>query len=141
MFILAQHIFCFLCNAYISICCFTSALPAPIVTTEVNSTVITGSEHSLDCIVQEIPNLVVQPMLEWLGPEGSVLANGSGLSLNTTISRVKTSDAGQYTCRAIVTVEVVGVLIEGINTTIITVQSESSRYLSVIKVKLSKFSD
>ena len=118
--------FCAIFSYYYSSIC-TLALPAPVITTGVNSVVSIGSEHTLDCIVQEIPNLIVQPMLEWLGPEGSVLANGSGLSLNTTISRVKTSDAGQYTCQATVFVEVVDVTTEGINTTLITVQSESPR--------------
>ena len=71
-----------------------------------------------------IPNLVVQPTIEWLEPGGSVLSSINGTSLNITLNPVKTSDAGQYTCQATIAVESVGVNVEGENSTILTVQSE-----------------
>ena len=93
-------------------------------TTGVDSIVNVGSQHTLLCSMSMIPNLVVQPTIEWLEPGGSVLSSVNSSSLNITLNPVKTSDAGQYTCQALVAVESVGVNVEGQNITTLTVQSE-----------------
>ena len=82
-----------------------SALPTPSVTTGIDSTVNAGSEHTLECRVLEIPNLVTQPKLEWLEPGGTVLARGNGILLTSSLYFVNTSDAGQYICHVTVTIE------------------------------------
>ena len=74
--------------------------------------------------MSEIPNLVVAPVLEWLQPGGSVLASGNGIALGSSLYPVKTSDAGQYTCRATITLDSVEVNVESLNITIVTVKSE-----------------
>ena len=76
------------------------------------------------CNVFEIPNLVVQPMIEWWEPGGGVLASGNGITLMSSIYPVRTSDAGQYTCHATVVIESIGVNVEGQNSTTISVQSK-----------------
>ena len=93
-------------------------------TTTISSTVIAGNEYILECTISEIPNLVVAPHLEWLQPGGSVIASGSGIALSSTLYPVKTSDAGQYTCRAKITLDSVEVNVESLNTTDVTVKSE-----------------
>ena len=90
----------------------------------ISSTVIAGNEYILECSISEIPNLVVAPYLEWLQPGGSVLASGSGIALSSTLYPVKTSDAGQYTCRATITLDSVGVHVESLIATSVIVKSE-----------------
>ena len=79
--------------AYLSL---PTDLPAPEVTSVVDSTVTAGDSHTLHCTVTEIPHLAVQPTVELIGPGGS-LATAMGLLVTHTVDPVKTSDAGQYT--------------------------------------------
>ena len=92
----------------------------------VDSTVRAGGSHTLECGVSVIPNLVVQPSVQWVGPGNSMLASGTGISLNATLTRVNTSDAGQYTCVAAVVVDSVELNVEGRDIATLSVQSESS---------------
>ena len=93
-------------------------------TTGVDSIIYVGSQYTLLCSISVVPNLIVQPTIEWLEPGGSVLSSCNGTSLNIILNPVKTSDAGQYTCQAIVAVESVGVNVEGESSTTLTIQSK-----------------
>ena len=89
-----------------------------------DSTVTAGDAHTLQCTVTEIPHLAVQPTMELIGPGGS-LATAVGLLVTYTVDPVKTSDAGQYTCRASVNIPSVSVDVSGQSSSTLTVQSES----------------
>ena len=91
----------------------------------VNSTVRAGGNHTLECGVSVIPNLIIQPSVEWVGPRNNTLASGTGTSLNTTLTQVNTSDAGEYTCVAVVVVDSVALNVEGRGIATLSVQSES----------------
>ena len=83
-----------------------------------------GDEQSLECTVSVVSNLAVIPTLEWLDPMSEILATTDGTHLNTTLNPVKTSDAGQYICKATVVIESIGVRVENQSVTNITVQSK-----------------
>ena len=59
-----------------------------------------------------------------MGPGGG-LATTVGLLVAHTVDQVKTSDAGQYTCRASVVIPSVSVDVSGQSSSTLTVQSES----------------
>ena len=101
------------------------ALPSPQVTTTMDSTVTAGGQQALECTVLVVPFLTVAPTLLWVAPSNSEVASVSGPSLTHTLDSVRTSDAGQYTCRATVDIPSVGVSVTGQNSTTLTVQSES----------------
>ena len=108
-------------SAYLSL---STDLPAPGVASVVDSTVTAGDSHTLQCTVTEIPHLAVQPTVELIGPGGS-LDTAVGLLVTHTVNPVKTSDAGQYTCRASVVIPSASVDVSGQSSSTLTVQSES----------------
>ena len=89
-----------------------------------DSTVTAGDSHTLQCTVTVIPHLAVQPTVELIGPGGS-LATAMGLLVTHTVDPVKTSDAGQYTCRASVNIPSASVDVSGQSSSTLTVQSKS----------------
>ena len=93
-----------------------------------DSTVTAGGSHTLQCTVTEIPHLAVQLTVELIGPEGS-LATAVGLLVTHIVDPVKTSDAGQYTCRASVIILSASVNVNGQSSSTLTVQSESVKMM------------
>ena len=65
-----------------------------------------GDSHTVQCTVTDIPYLAVSPTVELIGPRGSVLATNMSFSVTHILDPVMTSHAGQYTCRASVSMEV-----------------------------------
>ena len=71
-------------------------------------------QHSLLCTVTAIPGMTLPPLVEWVGPDGTVLLSGGNMtvgSVNTqgsvstfslSFNPVLNSDGGTYTCRAAV---------------------------------------
>ena len=98
-------------------------LPAPEVASVEDFTVTAGDSHTLQCTVTEIPHLAVQPTVELIGPGGS-LATAVSLMVTHTVNPVRTSDAGQYTCRASVNIPSASVDISGQSSSTLTVQSK-----------------
>ena len=90
-----------------------------------DSTVTAGGQQALECTVSVDPFLTVAPTLQWVGPGDSEVASGSGPSLTHTLGPVRTSDAGQFTCRATVDIPSAGVSVSGQSSTTLTVQSKS----------------
>ena len=119
--IVFTHFSLLLYCAYLSL---PTDLPAPEVASVVDSTVTAGDSHTLQCTVTEIPHLAVQPTVELIGPGGS-LDTAVGLMLTHTVDPVKTSDAGQYTCRASVVIPSASVDVSGQSSSTLTVQSKS----------------
>ena len=103
-------------------------LPAPEVATVEDSTVTAGDSHTLQCTVTEIPRLAVQPTVELIGPGGS-LATAVGLMVTHTVDPVRTSDAGQYTCRASVNISSASVDVSGQSSSTLTVESKSKEMM------------
>ena len=110
---------------------FPIDLPAPAVATVEDSTVTAGDSHTLQCTVTEIPHLAVRPTVELMGPgSSSVVATVMGLMLTHTVDPVRTSDAGQYTCRASVDIPSASVDISGHSSSTLTVQSKFVKILT-----------
>ena len=83
----------------------SSALPPPDVTTTSDGDMSLGSSLVLTCEVDTIDRLVLQPSIMWTKQASSLnstIENTKRMNstLTLTISFVKTSDAGQYTCIA-----------------------------------------
>ena len=92
----------------------------------VDSTVIIGDPLTVQCTMTVIPYLAVQPTVELLGSDGSVLATTiMDLMVDLTLDPVRTSHAGQYTCRASVVIASVSVDVSGQSSSTLTVKSES----------------
>ena len=92
----------------------------------VDTTVTAGNPLTVQCTMTVIPYLAVQPTVELLGPDGSVLAiTNMNLMVNHTLDPVRTSHAGQYTCRASVVIASVSVDVSGQRSSTLTVRSKS----------------
>ena len=105
-----------------------AALPNPVVSiSPANPTVTAGRRHTVTCTstVRAFSHLTIQPTVEILGPDGSEIVTGTGLELRTTLNPVRTSDAGEYTCRASVVISSVSVDVSEERSSTLTVQSES----------------
>ena len=92
------------------------------------STARPGDEYSITCTVEVIDRLIVTPTIVWIKDSvntslvsddlntisvPSVFSNISGTlySLSLFFSSLNTSDAGQYTCQAIITVTEINVTV------------------------------
>ena len=93
-----------------------------------DSTVTAGNSHTLQCTVTEIPHLALQSTMELTGPGGS-LAIAVGLMVTHTVDPVRTSDAGQYTCRASVNIPSASVDVSGHSSSTLMVQSKSKEMM------------
>ena len=113
-------------NGIVFQCSLPPALPDPIVMiSPVDTTVTAGDPLTVQCTMTVIPYLAVQPTVELLGPDGSVLATTNmDLMVDLTLDPVRTSDAGQYTCRASVVIASVSVDVSGQSSSTLTVESE-----------------
>ena len=97
-----------------------TALPAPQVTVTPSGSSTAGSPYTLTCTVMVVNGLVVVPQVMWLKNGGSVVV-GNGISVtpgvvsaNTTtltlqFNPLHTSDGGQYSCIANVSLPVVSI--------------------------------
>ena len=75
-----------------------------------------GSEYTLLCTARTITGMTLQPSMEWVGPDGTVLVNeenvtigevetqGTVSTLSLFFHPVLSSQGGFYTCRATVNV-------------------------------------
>ncbi|KAL5486720.1 hypothetical protein EMCRGX_G019237 [Ephydatia muelleri] len=101
-------------NASANISLSVQALPPPLVTTSSYGSTIVGSVYSLVCMVKVVDGLVVNPDVVWM-KDGGALVNGTNTTLtrtvsggnstlNLTFSPLLTSQGGQYTCVATISV-------------------------------------
>ena len=73
----------------------------------------------------EISHLAVRLTVELIGPgSNNVVATVVGLMVTHIVDPVRTSDAGQYTCRALVDISSASVDISGHSSSTLTVQSK-----------------
>ena len=107
---------------------FLIAIPSPIMkmmTTGINRA---GEEYNITCTVEVIDRLIVIPTIVWIKASvntsllfddlntinvPSVLSNISNTmySLSLIFSSLNTSDAGQYTCQSIISVNEINVTV------------------------------
>ena len=117
-----------------------TALPAPQVTITPSGSSTAGSPYTLTCTVMVVNGLVVVPQVMWLKNGASVVV-GNGISVtpgvvsaNTTtltlqFNPLNTSDGGQYSCIANVSLPVISITsLFNISSVNLTVQSESWCY-------------
>ena len=120
--------------SFLLICFSVPSLPS--VTIEASGTSIAGETYSLTCTVSLEQELRQSPVIEWIGPDGSVIENGtivdmslSSSSPSTTMSllftRLRTSHKGIYWCRASVNDIDAGINIMNNSSAAIIVQSKS----------------
>ena len=108
-----------LCNVKHTL--FGIDLPSPVVNIMTSGKTVPGEEYLLNCTVEVIDRLIVTPTIIWIKNSvnrslvsddlktisvPSVLRNISDTmySLSLFFSSLNTSDAGQYTCQATITV-------------------------------------
>ena len=97
------------------------ALPLPNVEFTPSTFAMVGQPYSLTCTVQVVQYLAVIPNVTWLAPDGSPLRNVNGITLGqqarngniTTlpfaIDPLAQSHAGNYTCRACISIDKAGI--------------------------------
>lgn len=85
----------------------SSAPPPPEVELKAASTVVAGSELTIECCVTIAPDLIIElTNVELIGPQNTVLAaTNTVLNLSHTLYPVLASYAGIYFCKATVHVE------------------------------------
>ena len=116
------------------------ALPAPDVVTS-PPVMVAGIPLSLTCNVTVVEFLVIEPYIEWLGPDGSSISSDGNPSVTTSpilngtlstliveFSSLQTSHGGQYSCYASFRIPNTSPL-NNMAVTTVTVQSEFSVFL------------
>ena len=108
----------FVCNSKQILHCLSLALPSPNVTIAIEGQSAPGQLYRLNCIVETVPGLIVQPMVTWTKHRGLVESAGepsitvavvTGYSNTLEFSVLHTSDAGLYMCSAVVDISRVDV--------------------------------
>ena len=121
---------------------FFPALPPPVVEIIVHDATEIGEPLILTCVVDVVDRLIVELKIDWMKSSGSgpVQANisvtPSRVGNNSTLdfTTLKSSDVGQYMCRATITSESLGIIdtaLTGEDAQSITVQSKYYCLLSV----------
>ena len=105
----------------------------PRITVDASGTSIAGETYSLTCTVSLEQELRESPVIEWIGPDGGVIENGTpvDVSLNSSsttmtllFSPLHTSHGGTYWCRATVTDTAAKIVIMNSSSVNVTVQSK-----------------
>ena len=121
---------------------FLIAIPSPIINIITTGITRPGEEYNITCIVEVIDRLIVTPTIVWIKDSvntslvsddlnaisvPSVLSNISNTmySLSLFFSSLNTSDAGQYTCQATITVYEINVTRTNSNVQDLSLQSKS----------------
>ena len=117
------------------------AIPSPIMNIMRSGITKAGEEYNITCTVEVIDRLVVTPTIVWIKDSvntslvsddvmtisvPSVLSNISDTrySLSLFFSSLNTSDAGQYTCQATITLNEINVIITHTNMLHLPLQSK-----------------
>ena len=118
-------------------------MPSPVVNIMTSGKAVPGEEYILNCTVEVIDRLIVTPTIVWIKDSvstslvsndlksisvPSVLSNISNTmySLSLFFSSLNTSDAGQYTCQATITVNEITVTLSNTSVLNVALQSEDS---------------
>ena len=102
------------------------APPPPTVTVSSPPVTEAGQPLSLTCTATVIPHLAMDPLLEWVGPNDSIMDPvGSGETFSRTLvfSPLRTSHGAQYSCRVTINITDIPVVVS-VDTVNVTVQSK-----------------
>ena len=114
----------------------SSALPTPEVTMTFSGYSITGQDFSLQCSASVVDGLVVLPDLKIVFPNSTEISVIGSSSLIYTISPLRTSDGGQYTCTATVNIPQAGITnLQNSITENITVVGRNLSNIVIIDIK------
>ena len=100
-----------------------------------------GEPYNFTCIVTVVDRLIVPPVIEW--SKESVIGEENDISvypmrykdqLSLEFEFLNTSDAGEYTCNATVTVTEISVTVSNSSVEVLELQSE---YINTCRVFLS----
>ena len=122
---------------------FITGLPSPVVVIMTSGKAVPGEEYLLNCTVKVIDRLIVTPTIIWIKNSvnrslvsddlktisvPSVLRNISDTmySLSLFFSSLNTSDAGQYTCQATITVNEINVIVTNTSVQDLILQSKKT---------------
>ena len=113
-----------------------TALPSPNVVLTITGIPQLGMEYTLNCTVNVIDRLIVQPDIQWskiavntsLVEESandiSVIPIYNGNVVILTFNTLKISDGGQYTCNAVLMITEINVIVDGSSDEVIQFQSK-----------------
>ena len=105
----------------------------PRITVDASGTSVAGETYSLTCSVRLEQELRQSPVIEWIGPDGRVMENGTPVDVSlssspTTMtllfSPLHTSHGGTYWCRATVTDAAAKIVIMNSSSVNVTVESK-----------------
>ena len=82
-----------------------SQVPTVSVMTSASGSAVAGEEYSITCAVMGADNLDATFRVEWQLPGGGTLRIGLMSSLTHTFSPLGQGDAGEYTCEATITTD------------------------------------
>ena len=117
--------------SYLSL--FSADLPNPEVITEVTGFEIPGESYNFTCIVTVVDRLIVPPVIEWSKQSVSFSGEENDISvypkryedqLSLEFKFLNTSDAGEYTCDATITVTEISVTVTNSSVEVLELQSE-----------------
>ena len=117
--------------SYLYLSLFSTDLPNPEVVIEVTGLEITGEPYNFTCIVTVVDRLIVSPVIEW--SKESVIGEENDISvypmrykdqLFLEFEFLNTSDAGEYTCDATVTITEISVTVTNSSVEVLELQSE-----------------
>ena len=92
------------------VCVFIhSVLPAPNITITFSGYSIIGQNYSLTCSASVVAGLVVLPHLKIVFPNSTEVSVVNSSSVDYVFSPLRTTDEGQYTCRATVNILQAGI--------------------------------
>ena len=111
----------------ISVSVYLSELVPPNVAIATNGAQTIGVSYNMTCTVNVLDLLIPITMIQWVKtPPNNTIP--SPITANTTsihyIEALNTSDAGQYTCIAIITIPDIGLTVQGNDSCVVTLKSK-----------------
>ena len=94
----------------VKVCFILSALPVPTLNFSFSGYSIAGQWYSLSCSASVVDGLVVRPNLMIVFPNSTDLLKENTSLLDYSFSPLRTSDAGQYICRATINIPQAGIV-------------------------------
>ena len=118
----------------ISVSVYLSEIVPPNVAIVTNGAQTIGESFNITCTVNVLDLLIPNTMIQWVKtpPNNTIpsLITASTTSLYY-IEALNTSDAGQYTCIATITIPDIGLTVQGKDSHVITLTSKQIKYFLI----------
>ena len=123
----------------------TLALPPPEVTISPDGSTTAGDVYTLTCNATVVENLAVEPDIEWLYSNGTIvditvgtiMMTSNVFTRNLTFNPLRTSDGGQYICNTSINVSSISLKSisseSSLNVTVQSKKQHKSKYLFTIQ--------